>query len=77
MVQKYNRASTTLLGTTAKDQRGIENIRSVFYGTNAMYMASSNDILFYFGAYLVGLAPFLSFKGVDAYSLPWMTRDYT
>ena len=42
-----------------------------------MLMASWEDTMCYFGLYMIGLAPFLRFTGIDVLSMPWMTRDFT
>jgi len=55
----------------------MENIREAFSGSNVMYLASWQDGFAFVAAYMVGLAPFLRFKGVDVLTIPFMTRDWT
>ena len=42
-----------------------------------MLIASWEDAIGFFGFYLLGLAPFMRFSGIDVIAMPWMTRDFT
>ena len=42
-----------------------------------MLIASWEDAIGFFGLYVLGVAPFMRFPGIDVVSMPWMTRDFT
>ena len=52
------------------------NIRDAFKDSKVLFLATWEEGLSYMALYFLGLAPFLSFKGIDALALPWMTRDF-
>ena len=73
LVEKYGRDRYTIVGTTRSP--AIDNVREAFKGTNVMFLASLQELLFYTACYFTGLAPFMKFKGIDVFSIPWMTND--
>ena len=75
LVDKYERADTTIIGNGSYSN--MQNLREAFQNSNAMLMSSWEDTMGYFGLYLIGLAPFMRWTGIDVLSMPWMTRDFT
>ena len=75
LVDKYERANTTILGTAR--YANMKNIRRAFAQSNALFIASWEDSMCYFGLYCLGLAPFLTFHNTDVFALTYITRDFT
>ena len=75
LVDKYERAEYTTVGNGS--YQNSKNVRKAFENSQVMYLASWEEGVGYLGAYLLGLAPFMRFKGIDVISMPWMTRDFT
>lgn len=57
--------------------QNMVKLREVFKGTNILKIACWEESIAYAGAYLFGLLPFLSLKGVDFILPPFLTRDWT